>query len=1288
MKKNVEHFAAQPSVPGKPLAALALAILVASGCSVQAPEDTAQTDDVELAFASEVQDEQRAVSFNSIAASANFNPLTGQLIIAGQLPRAASIRVEDAATNTLLGVVQAVSPLAATADDDDDDDRRVAAASVATWQLLLNQAQLGVLNVSTVPCTLRLVTPQGTILVPVQAAPGQTLSCAANVNSLLATLDVTRSSWNALTRSLIISGSGAIPRQNVTFLDALTGQVIGVDDANAAGIFRLRLTNVANPPCNVRIVTDTRQVSSTIVGAPLSCLTANNNTNLSNIAPNTVITAPSAQSVVNIGTTVQFDVVGVDPDNNIPMTYKWDFDGAAPNSTLRNPALTFIRAGVYNVKATVTDALGLSDATPDVRTIIVKDPTQVITQNEPNGTILTPSANTTVTVGQAVNFTASGLSPNVGALTYVWNFGGASANVAVQNPGAVIFTRTGVYSVSMTTVDALGLSDRTPDTRIISVIADTGTGTNLAPNGEITQPASDGMSFVTGTPVVFSAHGTDPDSTLPVSYLWDFGSASPASSQPVSTVTFNEPGTYKISLYAVDSLGAVDQTPAVRTVIITGKGTNIPNVLAPESTIISPAQDMAINIGQSVNFVGTGSETVPGSTLIYNWDFDGGSINTSVQNPGAVTFSRAGTYRVRFAARNSSGRVDLTPAERTITVTDPAQTVVAPTGQITSPASDQTLQVGQSLQFAATATGQSSSTTFTYEWDFGGAAQNNLIQNPGTITFNQAGRYRVTLRAKDAQGFADPTPEVRLITVNATPTSNQAPESVITSPAMDLTINMGDSLNLVGLGLDPENAPVNYQWSVINQSPVSGTIGASPSILAPIKANAGVVSFANAGTYKISLLVTDNLGLVDPVPEVRTITVRDVSAANTPPNSQILTPSASGPVNVTVGQTLVFTGMSSEAGQPAAATLYWDFDGAISDIIRNSNNASTGILSFNRPGTYTVALRATDTLGASDATPDTRILVVKPVGIQSAVAPEGNIVAPTSDMQISLGQSLNFSATGTDADNNVPLSYHWNFDGAAPASNAQDAGSVTFTKPGVYNVAMTVTDSTGVSDVTPVMRKVTVLGASQAPGSGQTGGSTTVNAPSATILSPATNQTITAGQTLTFQATAIDASGSAALSYYWTFGGSGIPQTSQQNPGVLTFSVPGVYTVTLNVSNSQGVTDPTPETRIITVLAAGTQGATGGTAPDGLIMVPLTNQIITAGDTVHFMGLVMTPTAGQTMKYVWNFMGGAANVTELSPGDVVFNTPGTYQVSFTVVDAQGVSDLTPSMRTITVNSKP
>lgn len=90
--------------------------------------------------------------------------------------------------------------------------------------------------------------------------------------------------------------------------------------------------------------------------------------------------------------------------------------------------------------------------------------------------------------------------------------------------------------------------------------------------------------------------------------------------------------------------------------------------------------------------------------------------------------------------------------------------------------------------------------------------------------------------------------------------------------------------------------------------------------------------------------------------------------------------------------------------------------------------------------------------------------------------------------------------------------------------------------------------------------------------------------PEGRITSPATNGEIQAGRTVTFSASGSDSNNGDTLSYRWNFGGnSGIPDFIGRVPGEVRFSRPGVYQVTLTVTDSSGNVDATPETRTIRV---------------------------------------------------------------------------------------------------------
>lgn len=93
-----------------------------------------------------------------------------------------------------------------------------------------------------------------------------------------------------------------------------------------------------------------------------------------------------------------------------------------------------------------------------------------------------------------------------------------------------------------------------------------------------------------------------------------------------------------------------------------------PTDTPPKGTITSPASNITIAPGQSVNFAGTGSAS-SGSISGYSWSMRGGSPNTSnLANPGSVTFSTAGVYTVEFTVTDSAGNTDPSPPTRTITV--------------------------------------------------------------------------------------------------------------------------------------------------------------------------------------------------------------------------------------------------------------------------------------------------------------------------------------------------------------------------------------------------------------------------------------------------------------------------------------------------------------------------------------------------------------------------------------------------------------------------------------------
>ena len=182
------------------------------------------------------------------------------------------------------------------------------------------------------------------------------------------------------------------------------------------------------------------------------------------------------------------------------------------------------------------------------------------------------------------------------------------------------------------------------------------------------------------------------------------------------------------------------------------------------------------------------------------------------------------------------------------------------------------------------------------------------VMAPPTATIAPPGYYMLFLI--DRRGV----PSVaRFVQLAQNPT-NQPPRGAITSPSADVTIRAGQSVTFAGEGTDPDGSVARYSWVFPGGTPRTST-AAVP----------GAVTFSTAGTYVVSLTVTDDLGDNDPSPPFRIVTVEPGSftaAIPSPANgatvrgTQTVTMTVSGgtaPFSYTlrVGSTQVFTQTTS-----------------------------------------------------------------------------------------------------------------------------------------------------------------------------------------------------------------------------------------------------------------------------------------------------------------------------------------------------------------------------------------
>ena len=260
----------------------------------------------------------------------------------------------------------------------------------------------------------------------------------------------------------------------------------------------------------------------------------------------------------------------------------------------------------------------------------------------------------------------------------------------------------------------------------------------------------------------------------------------------------------------------------------------------PTVLILSPATDVTINEGESVNF--QSSVTNGNEPFLYVWDFDGGAANAMLEDPGDVTFESQGAYTVHVTVTDVDGDSDRASVEVTVNEvlmdTEPMLAIVCPTSNVT-------IVEGTSVNFQASLLGGNA--PFSYVWDFDGGATNVTVEDPGDVMFATQGTYTVSVTVTDVDGDTDSA--VVTITVNEVAIDTQPIVSIV-SPAANVSINAGESVNFQGTVSGGE-APLSYAWN-FNGGATNAT-----------SEDPGNVAFMNPGTFTVVFTVVDFDGDAD-----------------------------------------------------------------------------------------------------------------------------------------------------------------------------------------------------------------------------------------------------------------------------------------------------------------------------------------------------------------------------------------------------------------------------------------
>lgn len=808
------------------------------------------------------------------------------------------------------------------------------------------------------------------------------------------------------------------------------------------------------------------------------------------------------------------------------INHSWDF-GDGTTSSQRNPTHTYATGGVYTALLTTTSQHGCVD-------------TQAVTVNVQTAPVANAGADQNICTGNSVTLTATG------GTNYLWSPGNQTTASITINPG-----NSTQYSVTVTdasgcsATDAVAVNILTPPVAQVSndqsicsgetiTLSGSGNGNMMwmpggsTANSLTVQPAASTQYILTLTDlngcsdqdtvqVVVNPRPslvTSPDQTIcsgstvaltasgAATYSWfPGGSSNPTMIlAPTSSNTFIVTGTSAAGCIATDTINiTVNQAPVISlqpTFICQGfsatldagntgsffswsTGETTQTISVSDSgnysvVVTNPAG--CSSLGATAVIVGGSLASFPTSNTICN----GQAVSLNAGNPGS-TYAWSTGETTQMISTTTAGTYY-------VTVTDPNgcsatmlhEVTVNPIPVVQFQATNACL--GDAIAFTNTSN-ISSGNIQQISWDFGNGLYSSAL-NP-SFTYNNPGTYNVSLTVTTNGGCAS--------SANGTVTVHPLPVANFSADASCLgeTTLFADGSSIT----DGSISTWNWELGDNTQSTL-----ASPTH-----------TFATAGNFNATLIVTSNQGCTDTINKI--ITIHGLPEANFTVTNECQ-------------QTAINLQNTSTSAWGSISNFNWTFgDGTTS-------TDQQPIHQFANAGTYTIELTTTTVNGCVNT-------INRPVSIYP------NPVASFAGNNVCAGTPVSFSNTSSITSGSIYSNY-WTFETNGSSSDLNP--TTTFSNDGSYAISLVTTSLMGCRDTangTITIHPIPVAAVTSQDG----------------CLNSATqftdNSTVNSG-TIT--------------GWTWNFGDN---STSAVASPQHTFAAPGTYPVTLEITTNNGCVNNT-----------------------------------------------------------------------------------------------------------------
>jgi PKD repeat protein len=554
---------------------------------------------------------------------------------------------------------------------------------------------------------------------------------------------------------------------------------------------------------------------------------------------------------------------------------------------------------------------------------------------------------------------------------------------------------------------------------------------------------SDTTPDVNQTITFDAASSSDPDGDI-ASYEWDFDydgtfNADTTSASPSTTHSYPSPGPRAVALRITDT-DAVDGQVDVTPPLVRSLNVGLPNQAPTAAIACSPA---LVNPNATVTCSSAGSIDPDGSIAEYEWSVDSGafidggaSLTTSFATPGAHT--------IRLRVRDNTGALSAVASD-SVSVNAPPSAVIQrgadppqnlPAGTTVDGSINQNAPlVGQVVRLDSSGSSDPDGSIASRAWDVDDDGFDDGTAPTLELPFATAGPKTVRLQVVDNTG-ATTTASVSF-RVNSLPTPGFITDNL--TPVIDQTVAFSSTSS------DPDNDISGYAWDFDDDGQFGEAAQAAGiTCQSPQSAHASC-QFADAGSYRVSLRVTDAGG-------ISRVTSRQILIQSTVPNAAF----AFAPDAPLPGQAVTFASTSTPSAGKVLTGYEWDFnyDGA---SFSPDATGQTVTHSFTSTGAKTVALRVSERMpGGGPATGGFGI-VARTVTVNAPPIAALRISPPNPFV----GEAATITSTARDPDGPI-ASQSWDLDGDGQFDDGTGpVVSMAYPTAGARGIHLRVTDSRG-----------------------------------------------------------------------------------------------------------------------------------------------------------------------------------------------------------------------------------